>query len=120
MTNRNDIDLEAKVKLSVQITTFMLWCVTSILGFLSLPYALNIATGIYAGFWGDYGFYGRTYSTAVALRQFLVFPLAILVIVVVIGGAEYHLRHVGKPESWRVFAQTLGAELAIFLMAMFI
>ena len=120
MTNRNDVDIEAKDKPSVQAATLGLWLATAVLGFLALPKALNILLRIYAGFWGDYGFYGRTYSTAVALRQFLVLPLAMIVIAVIIGGAEYHYRHIGEPRSWRLFAQTLGAELAIFLMAMFI
>ena len=120
MTNRNDVDIEAKDKPSVQAATLGLWLATAVLGFLALPKALNILLRIYAGFWGDYGLYGRTYSTAVALRQFLVLPLAMIVIAVIIGGAEYHYRHIGEPRSWRLFAQTLGAELAIFLMAMFI
>ncbi|MFP4396095.1 MAG: hypothetical protein ACLFTI_12630 [Anaerolineales bacterium] len=120
MTNRNGIDIEEKPKLSVQIATLMLWLATIVLGFLALPIALDILLRIYAGFWGNYGSYGRSYSTAVALRQFSIFPLAILLIAVIIGGAEYHLRHIGKPASWRIFAQTLGAELAIFLMAMLI
>ena len=94
--------------------------VTAVLGFLGLSPALDILLRIYAGFWGDYGFYGRTYSTAVALRQILVLPFAMIVIAVIIGGAEYHYRHIGEPASWQVFAQTLGAELAIFLMAVFI
>lgn len=120
MTNRNDLQTEEKEGLSVQVTALMLWLATAALGFLTLPRALDVLLRIYAGFWGDYGFYGRTYSTAVALRQFLVLPLSMIVIAAIIGGAEYHYRHVGESKSWRLFAQTLGTELAIFLMATFI
>lgn len=120
MKNRNDVETEAKNQLGIQAATFMLWLATSLLGIIALPRALNVAMGIYAGFWGAYGFYGSTYSTAVALRQLLILPFSIILTVVVIGGAEYHHRHVGESKSWRVFAQTLGAELAILLMAMFI
>ncbi|NBD36082.1 MAG: hypothetical protein GVY30_08790 [Chloroflexi bacterium] len=120
MTNRNDLKTEGRAKLSVQVTALMLWIATAALGFLALPRALDVLLRLYAGFWGDYGFYGRTYRTAVVLRQLLVLPLSMIVIAAIVGGAEYHYRHIGEPASWRFFAQTLGAELAIFLMATFI
>ena len=46
----------------------------------------------------------------------LVIPL----IVVIIGGFEYHHRRVGQEGSWRFFARTLSGEVAVLLLALFI
>ncbi len=48
------------------------------------------------------------------------FPLAFLVIAIVIGGFEYHYRRVGTEESWWIFTRTLGVEIGILLLALFI
>ncbi len=120
MANRNNVDLEEKDKLSIQAAALMLWLATSVISLFAMHRALDIVMSIYAGFWGDYSPYGKSYSTAIAIRQLLIIPFSILLVILVIGGAEYHYRHIGEPRSWRLFAQTLGAELAIFLMAMFI
>lgn len=50
----------------------------------------------------------------------LVIILAILWIGVVIGGAEYHYKRVGRPDSWKLFSRTLAIELSILFLAAFI
>jgi hypothetical protein len=50
----------------------------------------------------------------------LVIILAILWIGVVIGGAEYHYKRVGRPDSWKLFSRTLAVELSILFLAVFI
>ncbi len=47
-------------------------------------------------------------------------PLVILAIAVLIGGAEYHYKHLGQPQSWKVFSWTLALELSILVLALFI
>jgi hypothetical protein len=47
----------------------------------------------------------------------LALLLALLWIVVVVGGGEYHRTRIGRPRSWQLFGWTLGVELAILLVA---
>jgi len=99
---------------------FALWLSTAVVGLLEINTVLTMATRVYAQFWGDYGFYGRDYFAGVALRQILVFPLALLLIAVVIGGGEYHYRRFGQPRSWRLFGWVIAVELSILALAFFI
>lgn len=46
----------------------------------------------------------------------LVFFLALVFLIFIIWSTEYHLKRVGKPESWRLFGWTIGAELSIILL----
>jgi hypothetical protein len=98
----------------------VLWAVTSALAFVLITTILDIALTIYAVFWGEYGFYGQSYQIGTAIRQFLVLPLGLLAVGIIIGGAEYHYRHIGEPASWKLFAETLAVELTLFLIAAFI
>jgi hypothetical protein len=41
-------------------------------------------------------------------------------VAVVLGSAEYHRTRVDQPSSWRLFAWTLGVELAIVLLHAFL
>ncbi len=38
----------------------------------------------------------------------------------IVYSTEYHLEHLGKPQSWKLFAKTFGVELAIFGIGFFI
>ncbi len=97
-----------------------LWALTSVLAFVLIPTILDIVLKLYAAFWGSYGFYGEVYQTGIAIRQFLVLPLGLVAVGVVIGGAEYHYRHVGEIASWKLFSETLAVEAALFLLSAFI
>ncbi len=110
-------DLEAKPDRMVTVGALTLWALTSVLAFVLIPAVLEIVLKIYAAFWGSYGFYGEVYRTGVALRQLLVLPLGLLAVGVIIGGGEYHYRHVGDGRSWKLFSETLAVELAIILLA---
>jgi hypothetical protein len=46
----------------------------------------------------------------------LVFFLALLFLVYVIWSTEYHIKRVGKPESWRLFGWTIAVELSIIIL----
>ena len=45
-----------------------------------------------------------------------VFVLALLFLVYIIWSTEYHLKRVGKPESWRLFGWTIAVELSIIIL----
>jgi hypothetical protein len=62
-----------------------------------------------------------TAQNPLSLFSILVsFPLAFLVIAIIIGGFEYHHRKAGTEESWWLFAKTLGVEFGILLLALFL
>lgn len=46
-----------------------------------------------------------------------VFMLALGFLVFLIWSTEYHIKRVGKPESWRLFGWTIGIELVIILLS---
>ena len=46
----------------------------------------------------------------------LIFVLALLFLVFIIWSTEYHLKKVGKPESWRLFGWTIAVELSIIIL----
>lgn len=102
------------------VLAFALWAGTAAAGIAAIATVLDVAIRVYAAFWGDYGFYGSDYRGALALRNFLVFPLAFLWLAMAVGGGEYHYKHFGQPRSWRLFARTIAVELSIFALALFI
>ena len=50
----------------------------------------------------------------------LVFFLALVLLIFIIWSTEYHLKRVGKPESWRLFGLTIAVELMIILLNSFL
>lgn len=99
---------------------FALWAGTAAAGLATIATVLGVAIRVYAAFWGDYSFYGSDYRGALALRNLLVFPLALLWLAMAVGGGEYHYKNLGQPKSWRLLARTIAVELSIFLLALFI
>jgi len=102
------------------VLAFALWAGTVVLGFVAILTILEIALRVYAVFWGDYSFYGSDYQGALALRDVLVFSLALLWLAMAVGGGEYHYKHFGQLKSWRLFARTIAVEMSIFALALFI
>jgi hypothetical protein len=83
----------------------LLWLVSLLLGMQAVYSALQI-------FYLILGVFGR-----LALAQQFAAPfvcvLGLLLIIVVLGTAEFHRTRIDQPVSWRVFAWTLGGELAV-------
>ena len=46
----------------------------------------------------------------------LVFFLALGFLVFIIASTEYHMKRVGKPESWRLFGWTIAVELSLLIL----
>jgi len=97
--------------------TVVLWIATSVLALFALNSAIDVTMTIYAAFWAEGGLYGEAYGGAVALRQTMVLFGSLLVVAVIVGGLEYHLRHFNTHSSWRLFSYILGVEAGILLLA---
>lgn len=102
---------------SLIILAVGLWLATTALSFIVIPTVIDLATKVYAAFYADFTFYGEAYYGAVALRQLLVLPLGVLALVVIIGGAEYHLQHFNTEKSWRLFTRTLAIQITMVTLA---
>ncbi len=93
-----------------------LWILTSVLALIALNGFADVVLTVYAAFFAGGGLYGEAYGGGVALRQVIILLGSLLVVAVIIGGAEYSLRHSTTPGLWRFFAHVLGTEAAILLL----
>lgn len=97
-----------------------LWVFTSVMSFLEILTVRAIVVRIYAHFAMTGGFYARQYMAAQALGNGVLAIMGIACIAVTIGCGEYHLKHFGKSQSWRLFGRTIAVELAILILAYFV
>jgi hypothetical protein len=107
-------------KFGAGILAFVLWIVTGALGLVEIWIARQMTLRVYARFFAEEAALGDVYWGSIALGNWLVFILAIVWIALVIGGGEYHVKYVGKPKSWRLFARTIAVQLSILVLALFI
>lgn len=54
------------------------------------------------------------------LNYLISMPLAILMIVIIIGGFEYQHRNANTPQGWRMLARTFAVEFGVLLLAFFL
>jgi hypothetical protein len=95
------------------ILTLILWLGTAIIGFLNILVLRDIALILSADA-------GRSAAEAGTTAIFTVIIAAIAFIIMVIGGAEYHYRMLGQPNSWKVFLWTIIFQLLVFLTPYFL
>ena len=95
-----------------RILAFILWVVTVILGIVDIYFAREIFFALYARFSTEAGL-------AAAIGDVIIVVAAIIYLGFVVMTSEYHLKNVGKHESWDVFTRTLVVELAIPFLAFF-
>jgi hypothetical protein len=91
----------------------VLWVATLLLGMQALYAALQL----YYLFIGAFGF---PLDQAQRSAPLLVCGLGLVLMMVVLGSAEYHRTRVGQPKSSRLFAWVLGVELAVVLLYYFL
>ena len=91
----------------------LLWVATLLLGMQALYAALQL----YYLFIGSFGF---ALDQAQRSAPLLVCSLGLLLMMMVLGSAEFHRTRVGQPQSARLFAWVLGVELAIVLLYYFL
>lgn len=91
------------------ILAIVLWLVTFGLGLQSIYlikeifYLINVQLG-------------SSVERAERFVPGLVFVLALAFLVFIVGTTEYHLKRVGKPESWRLFGWTIAVELSLLIL----
>ncbi|MCB9134095.1 MAG: zf-HC2 domain-containing protein [Anaerolineales bacterium] len=88
---------------------FILWLGSALIGVLNITVIQDLA--IYATLQ-----MGGRKTQVMPIAMFSILLAAILYIIVVVGGGEYHYRHIGQPNSWKVFSITLLAQLFILIL----
>jgi hypothetical protein len=86
----------------------LLWVISLVLGLQCIRSLLEIYYLIFGAF-----------GSIVAAEQFatiIACGAGLLVMIVVMGTAEFHRTRIDQPISWRLFAWTLGGELAVLLV----
>ena len=63
---------------------------------------------------------GGSLAAVQASTPVVVFLLALIMLIFVIWSTEFHIKRVGKPESWRLFGWTIAVELSIILLNYFL
>jgi len=82
---------------------FVLWIGTAIVGLQVIAILLDILMWL------------SLRGLPANLTILSIWPIGIAWIAVVVGGGEYHYRHMGQRSSWRLFGWTIGLELLILL-----
>ena len=97
----------------VSVLALILWIATAVVGLWEIVIVRGMLLRLYAYFGGEYW-------PAVNMGNWIVFILGATWLVLVVGGGEYHYRRVGQRGSWRLFGWTIGVEIAILVLALFI
>jgi predicted anti-sigma-YlaC factor YlaD len=95
------------------ILSFILWIGTAIVGLQNIIDIRKIFVVAFARL-------GGSFHVAYSLSYFVVFISALLWIVMVIGGGEYHYRRIGQRSSWKLFAWMIAGQLSILILSHFI
>ena len=96
-----------------------LWLLTVALGIVSFFAGRRVFLDTYSRFFP--GNLSPDSRNGLSLMNILAsFPMAILVIAIVIGGFEYHFRKAGTQESRWMFAYTLAVEAGFMLLALYL
>ncbi len=87
----------------------VLWLLTFGLGLESMYDLLLL---IYLG----YGALTGNVQAAEAFAIWIVVVLGLAFLAFIIASTEYHRKHFGKPESWRLFGISLAVEVSIIVL----
>ena len=95
------------------LLAIVLWLVSFVLGLQAIYSLMQIISLIRVALGGNL-------ATIQASTPIVVFLLALIMLIYVIWSTEYHIKRVGKPESWRLFGWTIAVELSIILLNYFL
>ena len=95
------------------VLSFTLWLGTFFLGLLNIIVIRDLTLAAYI-------FSGGSPEGASVFAILAVFLAAIVFIGVIIGGAEFHYRHLGHPSSWKLFVWTIVIQLLVLVLPYFI
>jgi len=104
------MDAQPKARqISSSLLAIVLWLVSFGLGLQGIYILTQIVALIYVSLGG---------SIDAAERSVLVlaFFLALGFLIFIVASTEYHLKRVGKPESWRLFSWTIAVELSLLVL----
>jgi hypothetical protein len=112
-------DIPQSKKILQGLLTAVLWLATAGVGFLAFIAFQDIATTAAA-----FALTGSADLGVVETRGWITTTRNVSSIVggllwlsVVVGGMEYHFRHIGQRRSYRIFAWTLGIEAALIAIS---
>jgi hypothetical protein len=104
------VDQEAKKpQIAFTLLAIVLWFITFGLGLNTIYVLKEIYYLIYVSL-------GGSVERAETFVPLLVFILGLGFLVFIIGTTEYHLKRVGRPESWRLFGRTIAVELSLLIL----
>jgi hypothetical protein len=104
------MDAQPKARqIASSVLAIVLWLVTAGLGLQAIYLVKEIFYLIYVSL-------GGSIQEAELYVPALVFFLALAFLVFIIGTTEYHLKRVGRPESWRLFGWTIAVELSLLIL----
>ena len=104
------MDAQPKARqIASSVLAIALWLVTAGLGLQAIYLVKEIFYLIYVSL-------GGSIARAERFVPVMVFFLALVFLVFIIGTTEYHLKRVGRPESWRLFGWTIAVELSLLIL----
>lgn len=113
--------LEPKLSPRAVGLAYGLWFVSAALGVLTFLAGREMLIRTYVRFfpWEASRFELGLGSLSL-VNSIISLAMAILSIVIIIGGFEYQHRNMGRPQGWVLLARTLAVEIGILLLALYI
>lgn len=104
------MDAEPKPRQLVpSLLAIVLWLVSFVLGLQTIYSLMQIISLIRVSL-------GASLEDVQLAMPVLIFVLALALLIFIIWSTEYHLKRVGKLESWRLFGWTIAVELSIIIL----
>lgn len=104
------MDAEPKPRQLVpSLLAIVLWLVSFVLGLQTIYSLMQIISLIRVSL-------GTSLEDVQLAMPVLIFFLALALLIFIIWSTEYHLKRVGKLESWRLFGWTIAVELSIIIL----
>jgi hypothetical protein len=91
------------------VLAILLWMISFVLGLNAIYLLLQI-------FYLVYGALGGSLTAAERFAPVLIFLLGVGFLIFIIATSEYHRKHVGARESWRLFTWTIAVEISLVLL----
>lgn len=96
-------------QLGLNALAFVLWLLTAVLGLEAIYIVKEIFYLIYVALGGGV-------TRAEQFAPVLIFFLALAYLVFIIWTTEYHLKRIGRPESWRLFGWSVAVEVSLLIL----
>ncbi|MCI0551679.1 MAG: hypothetical protein L0287_12045 [Anaerolineae bacterium] len=103
------MNVQPKTRLASSGLAVVLWIFSALLGLQSIYYIKELFYLIYVSLGGGI-------AQAEQFVPGLVFILAVVYLIFIIGATEYHIKRVGRPESWRLFGWTIAVEVSLLIL----